>query len=252
MDTPFYFDYKFKEEFIMNINIMGIYKIINIKNNKIYIGSSADIHKRWCQHKTSLNKNKHCNKHLQAAWNKYGEESFKFEIVELVDDEEVLFSAEQKWINKTKCYDGNYGYNISIDASRPNIGDKLNHLDVNLVYRNKLDDLINMKLSRNEKLVYYVLREFVQHPSNCVMINNNIPTFKELEPLVSLTERSIRDCLKTLELKGLIKLVQSSHKKAIYINPEYYSTGKEISNETLQLFGLLEIDEEKINHYLNE
>lgn len=122
--------------------------------------------------------------------------------------------------------------------------------EFNIVHRPRLEEVKNMQLNKNEKLVYYILRDFVSHPSNCVMINNEVPVFKELEPLVSLTERTIRDALKTLEEKNLLKLVQTGHRKAIYINPEYYATGKELNITTLELFGLLDLDQEKVESYL--
>lgn len=61
-----------------------MYKIINATNNKCYIGSTATLgfKKRWWSHYTRLRKNKHWNQHLQHAWNKYGEKSFRFEIIE--------------------------------------------------------------------------------------------------------------------------------------------------------------------------
>jgi len=31
-------------------HVCGIYKITNIINNKIYIGRSTDIHRRWLEH----------------------------------------------------------------------------------------------------------------------------------------------------------------------------------------------------------
>lgn len=235
----------------MNSNISGIYEIRNTSNNKLYIGSSIDISKRFKQHIQSLKNNKHHNKYLQSAWNKYGEDSFTFKVVEVVDDECLLFSAEQKWINATKCFDGNIGYNLSLEASRPLRADDIWHLNCNIVYRDKLLDLKNMKMDKNEKLVYYVIRDFVQYPSNCVIINDNIPTFKELEPITSLTERTIRDAIKALETKNIVKLVQSGHRKAIYVNPEYYASGKELNIDTLKMFGLLKIDEEKIESYLD-
>lgn len=122
--------------------------------------------------------------------------------------------------------------------------------EFNIVHRPRLEEVTNMQLNKNEKLVYYILRDLISHPSNCVMINNQVPVFKELEPLVSLTERTIRDALKTLEEKNLLKLVQTGHRKAIYINPEYYATGKELNITTLELFGLLELDQEKVESYL--
>lgn len=217
-------------------NISGVYQIRNLNNNKIYIGSSIDIPTRWKQHVQSLNKNKHHNFHLQKSWLKYGMDMFKFEIVELVD-EELLFSAEQKWINKSQSYDGNYGYNLSIEASRPNnIKDATSHLNCNLVMRENLCEIQEMKLNKNDKLTYYIVRDYVQYPENCVMINGNIPSITDLEEFIGLSDRAIRESLKVLEEKSLIKLVQSSHKKAIYINPLYYASGKTISKETLELF----------------
>lgn len=50
--------------------ISGIYKITNLVNNKVYIGQSVNIRKRWNQHVLELNKNIHPNIYLQSAWNK--------------------------------------------------------------------------------------------------------------------------------------------------------------------------------------
>lgn len=161
---------------------------------------------------------------------------------------EKVFGIEsaQRLINKkSKIPKRNHGANKAEYDGTGKLG-------FNIVYRERMEDLGNMKLDKNEKLVYYVLRDFVQHPSNCVMVNNSIPTFKGLEPLISLTERTIRDALKTLEEKNLLKLIQSGHRKAIYINPEYYATGKELNIDTLKMFNLLDIDEDKINSYLDE
>ena len=65
-------------------NIMkkiGIYQIKNVINGKSYIGKSVDIHSRKFQHKSALLKNKHHNSHLQASFNKHGEEAFRFRIL---------------------------------------------------------------------------------------------------------------------------------------------------------------------------
>lgn len=61
--------------------ISGIYSITNLVNNKKYIGQSINIHDRWTRHKYQLNTNSHDNIVLQRAWNKYGKNSFKFEII---------------------------------------------------------------------------------------------------------------------------------------------------------------------------
>ena len=120
----------------------------------------------------------------------------------------------------------------------------------NIVYTSKLEEVYNMKLNNNEKLVFYILRDYIQYPTNCLVINDKIPTIKELEPIIGLTERTIITVLKVLETKNLIKRVQSGHKKAIYFNPEYYASGKDLEIKTLQLFDLIECDDAKVNSYL--
>ena len=42
---------------------------------------------RWDCHKAQLRGNYHDNPHLQNSWNKYGEENFKFEILEICNIE---------------------------------------------------------------------------------------------------------------------------------------------------------------------
>ena len=86
----------------------GIYKIENLINRKVYIGKSKDVDLRIKQHLEKLILNKHKNKHLQNAWNKYSEENFKFEIIEECD-ENKLNEREIYWIAIFK----NNSYNLT-------------------------------------------------------------------------------------------------------------------------------------------
>lgn len=90
----------------------GIYKITNKITNKFYIGSAVDIKSRWSKHKKMLRENWHDNKHLQSAWNKYSEENFLFEIIELCE-RQILIPTEQKYLDEYKCWDREIGYNIA-------------------------------------------------------------------------------------------------------------------------------------------
>ena len=100
---------------------IGIYKITNLANNKVYIGQSTDVNKRIKEgHIYKLKKNKHNNKHLQMSWNKYCEDNFKFEIIEECDTPS-LNEREQYWMDYYKSYDKNYGYNI-IPNANSNLG----------------------------------------------------------------------------------------------------------------------------------
>jgi group I intron endonuclease len=90
---------------------IGIYTITNNTTNKVYIGCSKNIKARLLNHKSFLKKNKHANMHLQRAFNKYGEESFDFEILEECK-EEYLYSQEHYWCNLLNVHNRQYGYNI--------------------------------------------------------------------------------------------------------------------------------------------
>jgi group I intron endonuclease len=85
-----------------------IYKIRNVVNGKFYVGSAVDTRTRFRQHRRLLKNGTHHCKHLQAAWNKYGEDVFKFEVVEHVGDRDMLEAAEDRWlvehVGKPHCY----------------------------------------------------------------------------------------------------------------------------------------------------
>lgn len=64
--------------------ICGIYKITNLITNKIYIGQSINIPRRWAEHKSrAYEKNTNCyNKPLYRSIRKYGKENFILDILE--------------------------------------------------------------------------------------------------------------------------------------------------------------------------
>lgn len=90
--------------------ISGIYKILNSANLKSYVGSAIHIENRFKAHKKKLKYRKHPNKHLQAAYSKYGIENFSFIILEYCLTEQLL-EREQHWINLLNSADRDFGYN---------------------------------------------------------------------------------------------------------------------------------------------
>ena len=81
-----------------------IYEIVNIKNNAKYIGSSMRNELRWKRHISDLNNNRHHSKYLQRAWNKYGKDNFKFNIIQTIENisSRNLFEIEQKYLDDRK------------------------------------------------------------------------------------------------------------------------------------------------------
>lgn len=77
-----------------------IYAIINVIDWKLYIGSAVQARRRKQEHLSKLRNGKHCNIHLQRAFNKYGESAFKFVVLNRVKDVNNLSHYEQMWINR--------------------------------------------------------------------------------------------------------------------------------------------------------
>ena len=93
----------------------GIYKIVCLGNNKIYIGKSVDIESRFKKHLSDLRLNKHHSIYLQNSYNKYGENSLVFDIVEECDDnisQEESSLKEIKYIEEFNSFKD--GFNETI------------------------------------------------------------------------------------------------------------------------------------------
>lgn len=95
----------------------GIYKITCTPTGKIYIGSANNLSQRISTHKYTLRKGNHINKYLQNAWNKYGEDKFRFEVLELVLSS-FLLEREQYYLDKLKPF-RERGFNIYRVAGSP-------------------------------------------------------------------------------------------------------------------------------------
>lgn len=96
---------------------MGVYAILNNENGKLYIGSSADLDNRKSFHFQGLRRGVHSNSHLQYAFDRYGGDSFQFLVVEIVGDRNLLLEREQYWLDLSRSYAPQNGYNITLTAT---------------------------------------------------------------------------------------------------------------------------------------
>ena len=98
----------------MNLKTQGIYMILNLVNNKCYVGSSKNIKSRKYQHTKELRDGVHHNSHLQASWNRYGEDKFLFTVLEKVIDKADLHDRELHWMQVKQSLDREFGYNLGM------------------------------------------------------------------------------------------------------------------------------------------
>jgi len=96
----------------------GVFQIVNTVTGKVLLGSSLNLEGPLNAHRFTLTIGSHRNRALQADWNTYGADAFRFAILEVVkvtdgphfslDDELTLL--EQIWLEQLQpC--GERGYN---------------------------------------------------------------------------------------------------------------------------------------------
>lgn len=107
-------------------NKCGIYAIVNLFNNKVYIGSTISIRKRWTDHRSNLRNGYHKNQYLQNSWDKHGEVNFVMCVIELCDKKDLvsLSNREDYWINLLKSCSRGTGYNLKSAGEHPLFGEE--------------------------------------------------------------------------------------------------------------------------------
>ena len=93
------------------MTISGIYFIRNILSNKVYVGSSSNIYRRWTTHKRELKAGKHHSILLQRSFDKHGENAFEYCLAESTNCVKQMRILETKWINMLDAK--NNGYNVN-------------------------------------------------------------------------------------------------------------------------------------------
>lgn len=220
--------------------ISGIYEIKNIITNKIYIGSSKDINKRWKIHIYLLEKNKHNNIHLQRSWNKYNKENFIFEIIEecncnlLLEKEQYYLDNMKNLYNIGKNSSG--GDNLTNHPNRKNIINKIiigiknryNNFSeeewIELSNRNKGDKNPNFNNKWNDESKENMKLKMIEY------YKNNIPFMK------GKTYEELYDCDKAKKLRDNLSKCASEkigEKNPFYNRHHTEETKKKLSENQL-------------------
>lgn len=114
--------------------MIGIYKIENLINHKVYIGQSRNISKRWKNHRYLANSGQ--DTYLYRAMNKYGIENFQFTVIEQCSIEQ-LDEREKYWIKYFQSNDREKGYNLT-SGGEGNDSLKLSKEDIFQIHKDLL------------------------------------------------------------------------------------------------------------------
>lgn len=207
--------YKTMEAIMSKEKISGIYCIKNLINHKKYIGQSCNIKKRLSEHRRRLNcKDSHENRHLQRAWDKYGEENFSFSIIEYCD-KCYLDEREIYWINYYNSSCDKNGYNAELGGSKNN--KKLSKLTKKQISKT----LKEQRNSQEYKDVHSGANAPFKKKCICVNTQQIFPTAKAAANYMNINYSVITDCC-----RNKIKQVNG-------LQFQYYEEGKEYNLKSL-------------------
>ena len=91
---------------------MGIYSIVHIPSGKWYVGATQFFRTRFTDHKRKFRLREFYFPEMQMLWDRDGEQSFNFNILECVEDISELVEKERYWIEKLKHETGFEGFNL--------------------------------------------------------------------------------------------------------------------------------------------
>lgn len=147
------------------------------------------------------------NKHLQAAWIKYGYQNFQFSVIELVGETKLRL-VEDSYIKSTRCYDHDIGYN-NLPFANPENSKFLNVVKMSVC--NKLRFSLGLprsyKLTPEQKLRRYIKR----NGSNFIpkVIKQNYPNLTEQEQITLnhklLMEKFLEEDVDTTDISYIFK-----------------------------------------------
>ena len=168
-----------------------LYRLTNQVNQKVYIGQSSDLSKRWSDHKAAVKHNRPTQK-IHYALIKYGVDRFDWDIIatcQTWDDanelETLLVAQYESHISTGKGYNSTRGgYNApKTEEWKQKVSKKLtSNLDVFLgraykIHGNKYDysKVIYIKARTNIKIICREHGEFQQTPDKHLNRNQGCP-----------------------------------------------------------------------------
>lgn len=153
-------------------NVCGIYLIRNKINNKIYIGQSINIYRRWTEHlrsgqpkKYSIKSSRDSKTPIHLAMQKYGVDNFEISILEKCK-KELLNEKEQYWIKILRSNNKDIGYNITSGGQKNFALKGEKHSQAKLT-QHEVDEII--KLLKETDLTFTEISKIYHNISNSTL-----------------------------------------------------------------------------------
>ncbi len=232
-------------------NEIGIYKISNLVSGRVYVGQTKErFQRRYWLHQWELRNGCHDNKYLQNAWNKYGEDNFTFEVIEILPREEID-ERERYWI---AYYRENGGCYCIQDGGQPtNIGRYVSPEARKRVGEMNRQRMLGSKLSEKTKQKMSEIRTG-KHPirKNDLMTEDEARTVKEM----LVAGYSSGDIVKTtgVPYKGINSIISNNNYAAIKVDgwDEYIANRMKSVKHRLTKEQILQLVEDSKNGMSNE
>lgn len=204
----------------------GIYLIKNLINNKIYVGQSINVKTRISKHKSYLRSGSHENQHLQRAFNKYGESSFEFVILETCDVSEID-KKELHYIKKFDSMNIEKGYNLESGGNEGKIVSE----STKEKKRGKNNPMYGKKDSAETKVKKIVS----SRGKNAKLTENDVIRIKEML-IEGITQKEIGECF-GVELTTINKIARFKNWQYLRpdLNEKYVESQKERKEKELNL-----------------
>ena len=172
-----------------------IYRIKNIVNGRVYIGSSITPEYRKQTHLKALKAGKHYNKLMQRDYTNQNGEGFRYSTIDTCTEEDRNI-VELMHINENSSFISSGGYNIGIPSQ--NSGSVSSTVELGYI-----PYFVNEKYTSGTNLTYsYLLEMYKIHQEKGVVLYLKI---KEIEEGTGLSTATVKRAVKELRTDGLIE-----------------------------------------------
>lgn len=91
------------------------------------------------------------------------------------------------------------------------------------IYRNEVSQLVEDEiLDAYEQAFLFVILPHIAFKTNCVIVNGDFPTLEYMAKKTKLSVRKIKQVVKSLEDKNIIRRYKDGINKKIFVNPDYF------------------------------